>query len=415
MEEIEVTPGCEGEGLKIGDVRGGAIIVALRRPDGMFVAQPGSETELHVGDVLVAMGTARTMDRLEALFAPPAGARDVVNPVAELRAAVEAAAGALREGDAAPGTRADARAPAQARVRRLLHQRGDAARADARPAAARDRPAPGGGARREAARRALERFEVAGPGFVNLFLADDWHRAALEHVVEAGDAFGAGGAAQPEKILVEFVSANPTGPAHAGHARNAAYGDALGADPRVRRPRGHARVLRQRLRLAGRCASASPSRRGPAGEEVAEDGYEGDYIAELAAEIPDAATRDVARVRAGCGGAHARAHAREPARVRRRLRRLVLRGLAARRRRPRGATQAFADPRAAGQHLPLRGRAVAAHDRRSATTRTACSSAPRASTPTSPRTSPTTRTSASAASTGSSTSGAPTTTATCSA
>jgi len=75
MEEIEVTPGCQGAGLKLGDVRGGAIIVALRRPDGTFMAQPPSETELAPGDVMVAMGTARTMDRLETLFAPPAGAR----------------------------------------------------------------------------------------------------------------------------------------------------------------------------------------------------------------------------------------------------------------------------------------------------------------------------------------------------
>ncbi len=70
MEEIQVTRGCAGEGLKLGDVRGDAIIVALRRPDGAFVAQPPSETTLHAGDVLVAMGTAAAMDRLEALFAP---------------------------------------------------------------------------------------------------------------------------------------------------------------------------------------------------------------------------------------------------------------------------------------------------------------------------------------------------------
>jgi voltage-gated potassium channel len=72
MEEIEVTPGCEGMGKRIGDVRGGSFIVALRRPDGTFQAQPPGETMLAAGDVLVAMGTLRTMDRLEALFAPAA-------------------------------------------------------------------------------------------------------------------------------------------------------------------------------------------------------------------------------------------------------------------------------------------------------------------------------------------------------
>ena len=74
MEEIEVTVGCAGEGKTIGDVRGGSFIVALRRPDGTFQAQPPGETKLAPGDVIVAMGTLRTMDRLEALFAPTAAA-----------------------------------------------------------------------------------------------------------------------------------------------------------------------------------------------------------------------------------------------------------------------------------------------------------------------------------------------------
>ena len=74
MEEIEVTEGCAGEGKSIGDVRGGAFIVALRRHDGTFQAQPPGETRLARGDVIVAMGTLRTMDRLEALFAPAAAA-----------------------------------------------------------------------------------------------------------------------------------------------------------------------------------------------------------------------------------------------------------------------------------------------------------------------------------------------------
>ena len=68
MEEIEVTEGSAGSGSSIGDIRGGAVIVALRRPDGHFVAQPPPETTLGDGDVLVAMGTERTMSRLEALF-----------------------------------------------------------------------------------------------------------------------------------------------------------------------------------------------------------------------------------------------------------------------------------------------------------------------------------------------------------
>ena len=74
MEEIEVAPGSAGEGQAIGDVRGGAIIVGVRDASGQFHPQPPVETVLHAGDVVMAMGTERTMERLEDLFAP-AGTR----------------------------------------------------------------------------------------------------------------------------------------------------------------------------------------------------------------------------------------------------------------------------------------------------------------------------------------------------
>jgi voltage-gated potassium channel len=70
MEEIEVTPGCPGAGRPLADVAGSAIIAALRRPDGGLVPQPSGDVVLEPGDVLIAMGTAGTMDRLETLFAP---------------------------------------------------------------------------------------------------------------------------------------------------------------------------------------------------------------------------------------------------------------------------------------------------------------------------------------------------------
>jgi voltage-gated potassium channel len=76
MEEIQVAAGCRGEGQSIGDVQGGAIIVGVRRPDGQFDPQPPAEQRLSAGDVVLALGTARTMARLEALFdAERAGAR----------------------------------------------------------------------------------------------------------------------------------------------------------------------------------------------------------------------------------------------------------------------------------------------------------------------------------------------------
>src|SRR5215216_6530670 len=67
----------------------------------------------------------------------------------------------------------------------------------------------------------LDRVEVAGPGFLNLFLSDGWHAAALADVLGAGERHGAGSPEVPERILVEFVSANPTGPLTAASGRHA--------------------------------------------------------------------------------------------------------------------------------------------------------------------------------------------------
>jgi voltage-gated potassium channel len=69
FEQISVVEGCEGAGQTVGDIRGGAFIVGLRRLGGGFEPQPAPETVLGAGDVIMAMGTPNTMDRLEALFA----------------------------------------------------------------------------------------------------------------------------------------------------------------------------------------------------------------------------------------------------------------------------------------------------------------------------------------------------------
>src|SRR4051812_22649878 len=57
-----------------------------------------------------------------------------------------------------------------------------------------------------------ERIEVAGPGFLNVFLSDRWHRDAVAELLAAGERLGASAAESPQRVLVEFVSANPTGP-----------------------------------------------------------------------------------------------------------------------------------------------------------------------------------------------------------
>jgi arginyl-tRNA synthetase len=74
---------------------------------------------------------------------------------------------------------------------------------------------------------AVERTEVAGPGFVNLFLEDEWFGSALSEILRDGDAYGGGAAERRERVQVEMVSANPTGPLHVAHGRNGAYGDAV--------------------------------------------------------------------------------------------------------------------------------------------------------------------------------------------
>jgi arginyl-tRNA synthetase len=143
----------------------------------------------------------------------------------------------------------------------------------------------------------LVRFEVAGPGFVNLFLSDAWYRRALRTVLDAGERFGAGGAPVSRRVLVEFVSANPTGPLVAASGRHAAYGDALS---RVLAHHGH-EVWREyyfndagsQIRRLGESVLARAR-----GENPPEDGYQGEYVRDLAAEIPGVEAMDAGQAAA---------------------------------------------------------------------------------------------------------------------
>jgi arginyl-tRNA synthetase len=74
----------------------------------------------------------------------------------------------------------------------------------------------------------LRRAEVAGAGFINFYLAADAQTSALRAVLEAGDAYGRSEIGAGQRVLLEFVSANPTGPLHVGHGRQAAWGATLG-------------------------------------------------------------------------------------------------------------------------------------------------------------------------------------------
>lgn len=83
---------------------------------------------------------------------------------------------------------------------------------------------------------AVAKAEVAGPGFINIFLASDRYHAMLREIVSAGERWGQAEPGSGDRVLLEFVSANPTGPLHVGHGRGAAYGDCLA---RLLRAAGH--------------------------------------------------------------------------------------------------------------------------------------------------------------------------------
>jgi arginyl-tRNA synthetase len=128
--------------------------------------------------------------------------------------------------------------------------------------------------------------EVAGPGFVNFRLAESWLHDVLVEVVEQGsDGYARADVGAGTKVMVEFVSANPTGPLHAGHGRGAAYGDSLA---RVLERCGYEVSRENYLNDRGtqmQLFAASLAAR-QAGAPVPEGGYQGEYIAEWAAEIP---------------------------------------------------------------------------------------------------------------------------------
>ena len=73
----------------------------------------------------------------------------------------------------------------------------------------------------------IEKYEIAGPGFINFYMADDYYSEILKDVVESGDSYGKSDYGKGKRVLVEFVSANPTGPMHIGNARGGAIGDCL--------------------------------------------------------------------------------------------------------------------------------------------------------------------------------------------
>ncbi|MGH9274376.1 MAG: arginine--tRNA ligase, partial [Acidimicrobiales bacterium] len=133
----------------------------------------------------------------------------------------------------------------------------------------------------------VERAEIAGPGFVNFHLRETWLHDVLADVIAGGEAdFARPDLGGGKKVNVEFVSANPTGPLHAGAGRWAAFGDAL---CRILERCGHQvhreYYLNDRGVQMGLFGASLAARK--AGTELPEDGYRGEYIHEWAIEMPE--------------------------------------------------------------------------------------------------------------------------------
>src|SRR3954452_10502276 len=206
----------------------------------------------------------------------------MADPVAELRSAVEAAAQSLRDGAEAGNSSPTLERPPKAEF-------GDYSTNAAMLLAPALGEQPRGTAENLAEELGrslegtLEKVEVAGPGFLNLFLSGDWYRRAAGELAATGNELGRPAALEgetKERINIEFVSANPTGPITAAGGRGAALGDSLA---RILEFAGHG-VTREYYvndrggqidRFAGSIAARMK------GEPVPEDGYEGDYVIEI--------------------------------------------------------------------------------------------------------------------------------------
>jgi len=142
--------------------------------------------------------------------------------------------------------------------------------------------------RQPAVQRWVDALEIAGPGFINLRLKAAAKQAVVGEVIQGGDAFGRQ-PAKPDRVLVEFVSANPTGPLHLGHARQAALGDAI---CNLFETQGW-QVSREfyyndaGVQIATLANSVQARLKGfkPGDEGWPESAYNGEYIADIAADF----------------------------------------------------------------------------------------------------------------------------------
>jgi arginyl-tRNA synthetase len=145
----------------------------------------------------------------------------------------------------------------------------------------------------------VARAQVAGAGFINFHLVRDAHSAVLRAVLERGERFGESDVGRDERVILEFVSANPTGPLHVGHGRQAAYGASLG---NLLRATGHSVHREYYINDSGRqmdILTLSTWLRylegGGATLPFPSNGYRGDYVHAIAAQLAARHGRELQR------------------------------------------------------------------------------------------------------------------------
>jgi len=135
----------------------------------------------------------------------------------------------------------------------------------------------------------IAKTEIAGAGFINFFLKPEAHQATVAHILALGAGYGMSDAGGKRKVQVEFVSANPTGPLHVGHGRQAALGDAIAA---LLEAQGYA-VTREfyyndaGVQIQNLALSVQARAKGikPGDTGWPEDAYQGEYIQDIATDF----------------------------------------------------------------------------------------------------------------------------------
>jgi arginyl-tRNA synthetase len=138
----------------------------------------------------------------------------------------------------------------------------------------------------------VAKIEVAGPGYLNFFVANAWWHTVVREVLAAGPAYGRATLGQGQRVQVEFVSANPTGPLHVGHGRGAALGDAVAnllaaVGFQVEREY-YINDAGSQMRLLGESVWARLLEAEGRPAQFPENGYHGEYVRELATQVAQA-------------------------------------------------------------------------------------------------------------------------------